>query len=80
MGFTSTRTFTTCGHAPDKVVADVLDGDFHGGPGGEQALQWCRVCGACRRVSRLGQGDGAAVRVGEWRLPEGPDGEGVRFY
>lgn len=64
---TSTRTITICWHPPDNVVADILDGDFHGGPGSDQAVQWCRGCGAYRRVFDP-YGD---QREGEWRMPEG---------
>lgn len=73
---THTRTFTTCGHNPDKVVADVLQGD---GDHGQFpiAVQWCRVCGAYKIVFRP-HGDDRSE--GEWHEPEGPDGEGVRFY
>lgn len=39
-----------CPHDPDYVTADILDGDFHGGPGGDQAVEWCQRCGAARRV------------------------------
>ena len=40
-----------CPHDPRYVAADILDGDFHGGPGGDQAVEWCMRCGAYRRVS-----------------------------
>jgi hypothetical protein len=62
---TVTRTHTICGHPGDDVVADILDADFHGGPGGEQAVEWCRVCGAYRRVSD----PHGERRTGEWRTP-----------
>ena len=66
---TLTRTRTVCGHDPANVVADILDGDFHGGPGGDQAVQWCRTCGAYRRVfDAYGE-----RREGEWHESEGPE-------
>lgn len=68
MALTSTRTHTICGHPGENVVADILTGDFHGGPGGDQQVQWCRTCGAYRRVfDAYGE-----RRKGEWRKPEGP--------
>ena len=73
---THTRTYTTCAHDPDRVVADVLqgDGDF---PPRPLAVQWCRVCGAVRTVDDPMTSD---RREGEWREPEGPDGDGVKFF
>lgn len=35
----------SCQHPPEKVVADVLEGDVPG-----TAVQWCKVCGAVRIV------------------------------
>jgi hypothetical protein len=63
---TATRSHTICGHPPDNVVADILSGDFWGGPGGEQAVEWCRTCGAYRRVFDP-HGD---RRLSEWTEPE----------
>jgi hypothetical protein len=60
----TTRTLTT--------TRTRTDGDFHGGPGGDQAVQWCRGCGAYRRVfDPFGE-----RREGEWRVPA--EAEGAR--
>lgn len=75
MGLTSTRTYTTCGHDLDNVVADVLAGDGDHGPF-PLAVSWCRTCGAIKIV-RDPLGD---RREEEWRAPEGPDGEGIKFF
>lgn len=53
-----------CKHHPENVVADILDGDFHGGPGGDQSVEWCRTCGSYRRVFDT---FGPKLRYGDWR-------------
>lgn len=56
-----------CEHANSRLVtADILDGDFHGGPGGDQAVEWCRVCGSYRRVFDT---YGERPRYGDWTRP-----------
>lgn len=55
-----------CSHPSDHVTADILDGDFHGGPGGEQAVEWCLTCGAYRRVFDQW---GKRPRCGDWHEP-----------
>lgn len=55
-----------CRHPSDHVTADILDGDFFGGPGGEQAVQWCRDCGAYRRVFDV---YGQRARYSDWTVP-----------
>lgn len=79
MSVTSTRTYTVCDHPPETVHADILSGDFHGGPGGEQAVQWCSICGSYRRVFDV-YGRPFERREGEWVQPSFPDGKGPRFF
>lgn len=55
-----------CAHPSDQVTADILEGDFHGGPGGDQAVQWCRRCGAHRRVFDV---YGRRARYSDWEAP-----------
>jgi hypothetical protein len=55
-----------CVHPSDDVTADILEGDFHGGPGRDQAVQWCRRCGAHRRVFDVW---GQKPRYSEWEAP-----------
>lgn len=56
-----------CPHFNRDVIADILEGDFHGGPGGEQQVQWCRRCGGARRVF---DAYGVRPRYGDWRFPD----------
>jgi len=53
-----------CKHPDRSVSADILDGDFSGGAGGEQAVAWCQRCGAVRRVFDT---YGQRPRYDEWR-------------
>lgn len=66
----ATHTFTRCGHPPDTVTADILSGALDGLAGGH-AVEWCQICGAYRFSFN--------DRTGEWNLPAGPDGEGIKF-
>lgn len=52
---------TTCSHPAEHVTADVLEGDCP-----HNSIQWCRLCGAHRRICTR------ANTIGEWRLPENP--------
>lgn len=64
MPLTSTRTFTTCVHDGEKTVPI-------------PSLEWCKVCGAYRRVVQHGPNNAS---YGQWVEPEGPDGKGVKFF
>lgn len=48
---------TQCPHPNNMVSADILEGDVK-----SQGVQWCRVCGAYRRVFMF-------CPPGEWNLP-----------
>jgi hypothetical protein len=53
-----------CQHDPSRVVADILEGDFHT-PHTQAAVEWCRRCGAYRRLFDV---YGQKPRYGEWRI------------
>jgi hypothetical protein len=42
-----------------------FDGDFHGGPGGEQSVEWCLGCGDRRVFDQWG----TRPRYGDWHEP-----------
>lgn len=52
-----------CPHDSSHVVADLLEGDA---VASGIMVRWCRVCGACCRVSVVNAG---LARAGEWRRP-----------
>ncbi len=51
-----------CKHPSDKVVADILEGD---GVLVDVVIQWCRGCGAIRRVNAAG------TSFSVWRVVNG---------
>lgn len=53
-----------CKHNPSHCAADLLEGDFYGGPGGDQAVEYCHDCGSFRRVFDVW---GQRPRYGDWQ-------------
>jgi hypothetical protein len=51
-----------CTHPSHMVVADLNEGDLHGG---DVQLKWCRRCGAVRKSWYMG-----CTTPEPWRLPE----------
>lgn len=54
-----------CDHPPERVTADLLEGDLNGG-----AIQWCQICGAYRRVIVSDGRKTPKHYVSPWTLPQ----------